>query len=201
MIAAILERDPPALSATVPATPALLDRVVRKCLAKDPDARWQSAADLRDELQWIAEGADQGLPAAVAPHRQVWRDRLLGAGAVAAIAAAATLAWRPWRATAPAAQPRHLELTIPRLAANESLALSPDGSQLAFITGGASGAPSVWVRSLATAAVRPIVGTERASRGAPPFWSPDGRRFAFLEWAFDERHRDVCLASLESPAP
>ena len=282
------ERDPPAPSAIEPTIPGALDRVVRKCLARDPDARWQSAADLRDELHWIAGGGERGTPPAVPQQPRVWRDRLLGAAAVAAIALAAGLIWRPWRAPAPAAPTRQLELTIPRIAAIESLALSPDGSTLAFIATGSTGTQSVWVRSLATAAVRPIVGTEGAVPGSPPFWSPDGdslafvagtklrrvgltsgqvqtiadvqgqilggdwsadgtiivgtyqlsktrgihrvsasggqlepvttlesdvllhatpkfladgRRFLFLEWSFDERRRDVCAASLESPVP
>ena len=56
LIAAILDREPPAMSTMQPMTPRLLDRVVRKCLAKNPDHRWQAAGDLRDELTWIAEG-------------------------------------------------------------------------------------------------------------------------------------------------
>ena len=286
--AAILERDPPAPSAIEPKVPGGLDRVVRKCLARDPDARWQSAADLRDELQWIAGGGDRGMPPAVPQQPRVWAHRLFGAAAAAAIALAVVLIWRPWRAPAPAPPTRQLELTIPRIAAIESLALSPDGSMLAFIAAGSTGSQSLWVRSLATAAVRPIVGTEGAVPGAPPFWSPDGdsiafvadrrlqrvslasgqiqtiadvegqilggdwgtdgtiilgtyrlskthgihrvpasggqlapvttlepevllhgtpkflkdgSRFLFLEWAFDERRRDVCAASLDSPAP
>ena len=99
------------------------------------------------------------MPTAVPQQRREWRDRLLGAAAVAAIALAAVLIWRPWRAPAPAAPTRQLDLTIPRIAALESLALSPDGSTLAFIATGSTGTQSVWVRSLATAAVRPIVGT------------------------------------------
>src|SRR5205814_9752851 len=59
VIAAILERQPPPLISLDPMTPAALDRVVKKCLSKDPDRRWQSAQDLKDELQWIAEGGSQ----------------------------------------------------------------------------------------------------------------------------------------------
>jgi eukaryotic-like serine/threonine-protein kinase len=54
IIAAILERDPPVVSALQPLAPSTLDRLVKKCLTKDPDDRWQTARDLRDELQWIA---------------------------------------------------------------------------------------------------------------------------------------------------
>ncbi len=56
LIVAIMERDPPAISELQPMTPPALDRVIKKCLSKDPDSRWQSASDLHDELKWIAEG-------------------------------------------------------------------------------------------------------------------------------------------------
>src|ERR1700686_1914621 len=59
LIAKILESEPPSMASLQPMTPPALDRVVRKCLAKDPDARWQSAHDLQDELKWVAEAASQ----------------------------------------------------------------------------------------------------------------------------------------------
>jgi len=65
LIAAILERDPPPMTERQPLTPPSLERVVRACLAKDPDERWQSAADVRRELAWLQEaGATSALPAA-----------------------------------------------------------------------------------------------------------------------------------------
>src|ERR1700726_2553500 len=64
LIAAILEREPPPMSSLQPMTPPALDRVVKKCLRKDRDDRWQSARDITDELKWIAEGGSRaGLPA------------------------------------------------------------------------------------------------------------------------------------------
>ncbi len=63
VISAILSSDPPPISVLQPLSPPALDRVVKKCLAKDPDERWQSAHDLTSELQWIAES---GLQTAVA---------------------------------------------------------------------------------------------------------------------------------------
>jgi serine/threonine protein kinase len=55
LIAKILETDPPPISSLQPMTPPALDRVVKKCLAKEPDDRWQTARDLTDGLRWIAE--------------------------------------------------------------------------------------------------------------------------------------------------
>ena len=54
LIAAILEREPEPISGDQPLTPPGLERLVRKCLAKDPDARWQSASDIADELRWLS---------------------------------------------------------------------------------------------------------------------------------------------------
>ena len=57
VIAAILEHQPASLTAVLPSVPAALDRVVTRCLAKDPDERWQSTADLASELRWIEEAS------------------------------------------------------------------------------------------------------------------------------------------------
>src|SRR6202795_970422 len=65
LIAAILDREPPAMSSLQPMTPPALDRVVKTCLAKEPDERWQAASDLCRELKWMAEGGSlvSSLPA------------------------------------------------------------------------------------------------------------------------------------------
>ena len=64
LIGAILKDDPPVLSTLQPMTPRSLDRVIRQCLVKDPDERWQSTGDLKRELQWVtasvAEPSDAG---------------------------------------------------------------------------------------------------------------------------------------------
>src|SRR5207249_936123 len=55
LITAIMSDDPPPMRDVRPMTPRALDRLVRKCLAKNPDRRWQSASDLADELTWVRE--------------------------------------------------------------------------------------------------------------------------------------------------
>src|SRR5580692_10081002 len=67
LIAKILETDPPPIASLQPMTPAALDRVVKRCLAKDPEERWQSARDLEVELKWIAEGSSQSKPRVATP--------------------------------------------------------------------------------------------------------------------------------------
>jgi eukaryotic-like serine/threonine-protein kinase len=107
LIAAILEREPPTLSTAasgattaqageVGPIPPLLDRIVTKCLAKDPGARWQTAADLRQALEWIAEGTPVSAPAQSA--RGWWRrERIawIAAAASVAVAVSSYFAFRP----------------------------------------------------------------------------------------------------------
>ena len=68
LITAIMSTDPAPISSLQPMSPAVLDRVVRTCLAKDPEDRWQSAADVKRELGWIAEGSAAGVAAPVGSH-------------------------------------------------------------------------------------------------------------------------------------
>jgi serine/threonine protein kinase len=87
---AILEKEPAPISTTKPLTPPALDYSIRKCLAKAPDDRWQSAADLKSELNWIVEsGSQAGAPVSVVTGRKR-RERV--AWIVAASSAVALVA-------------------------------------------------------------------------------------------------------------
>ncbi|MDL2717183.1 MAG: serine/threonine-protein kinase, partial [Acidobacteriota bacterium] len=88
LISAILKDEPASIAAVAPMTPPALERVVKTCLAKDPEDRFQTAHDIKLQLQWIAEGGSQvGLPAPVAQRRKS-RERLAwGLAAAAALAA------------------------------------------------------------------------------------------------------------------
>ena len=70
LTAAILTSEPPPITKSQPLTPPALERLVKRCLAKDPDERWQSARDLSSELKWIAE-AGGGAPATAAGARPI----------------------------------------------------------------------------------------------------------------------------------
>ena len=89
---AILVKDPDPISTLHPLTPPALERTIRVCLAKDPDARWQSAGDLCKELRWIADSGSQiGVPMAAAVRRAI-RPRIAWIlSAVFAVVAAAAL--------------------------------------------------------------------------------------------------------------
>ncbi len=81
LIAKILETEPPPISSLQPMTPPALDRVVKKCLAKEPEKRWQAASDVADELKWIAEGGSQlANPSAIPPRGQNRRASRVAGG-------------------------------------------------------------------------------------------------------------------------
>jgi len=180
LITAIMSRDPAPISSVQPMSPPALDRVVKTCLAKDPEDRWQSAADVKREIQWIGEGSAAGIaaPAAVVGRRRRREGLAWGLAAAGLVAAAiALVARRP----APAAAPLQLNLAPPpglRSVAREQLAVSPDGRRLLFIAEVGDGRGRLWVQSLDTSRVRRLEGTELARY---PFWSPDGRTIAFFQ--------------------
>jgi Tol biopolymer transport system component len=168
------------MSELQPASPPALERLVRQCLAKDPDERWQNAGDLKRELRWIAEG---GIGTAQAAHAEAARRPAawlpLAAGALLAVAGLAG-GW----ALRPAAGPQAVlrsSLLLPAGTSldpqNSSLALSPDGTRLAMVTTEQDAPSRIWVRPLNSLAAQPLAGTEGASY---PFWSPDGEQIGFF---------------------
>src|SRR5262249_16383572 len=73
VMSAILEKEPEPISQVQPLTPAALDHVIQRALAKDPDERWQSATDLKQELKWVVAAGSSAVAAAPAVPRP--RDR------------------------------------------------------------------------------------------------------------------------------
>ncbi len=140
LIAAVLKEAPRPMTELQPLTPPALDRVVTQCLAKDPDERWQTAHDVKRELEWIAEGGSAvGLPAPVAARRKS-RERL--AWVVAALAAAAAAAFGVGFMLRAPAEPRQVRLEIAALEQFtyvDSPRISPDGRTVAFRATDASG--------------------------------------------------------------
>jgi serine/threonine protein kinase/Tol biopolymer transport system component len=166
IVAAILERDAPSLAGIVPAR---LDRLMRRCLAKNPDDRWQSARDLKFELENIAEPE----PARAGPKpRPPWP----WIAACVLLTLAAAYSW--WRSSAPPRGPLQFELTAPSGAefSEYGAALSSNGRMFAF-TAIKEGKRQLWVRSLDASAARMLQGTEDALY---PFWSPDSRSLGFF---------------------
>jgi len=181
LIGAILKDEPPPVSTLRPLSPASLDRVVKKCLEKDPEARWHSAHDLHDELAWIA--ADGTTTAAVAAAvSRPWRERAgwIAALAVAVLSSALWVLGSGLRGTPVAsnAQEMRLQIVTPPGASLVGFAVSPDRRALVY-QATTEGRTQLWARSLDSDAARSLDGTEGASPAAP-FWAPDGRSIGFF---------------------
>ncbi len=178
LIGSIMHSDPPAISTIQPMTPPALDRVVKGCLAKDPDDRWNTAHDVKLQLNWIAEGGSQaGVPAPVAARRKN-RERLAWGVAGVAIAAAAALGLGFARRAPVKPSIMRFEIPTPEgVTVIDAPRLSPDGKTLAFNATDSSGKTRVWVRPLSGLTAQPLSGTEGATR---PFWSPDSRFLGFF---------------------
>lgn len=175
LIAAILEHEPPPLTALQPMTPAALDHVLKKCLAKDPDTRWQTARDLKDELEWIA---GQNAAAAVNVSRDRKQARLAWAAASVLAIVAMLVAIMLFREKPPQTRLVRFSIYPPEKATFANpLALSPDGTRLALIASASGAEPLLWVRRLDSLTAQPFPGTEGAD---DPFWSPDGQFIAFF---------------------
>ncbi|HEU5248511.1 MAG TPA: serine/threonine-protein kinase, partial [Thermoanaerobaculia bacterium] len=185
MISSILRGEPSPISQVAPASPPLLDRVVQTCLAKDPDDRWQSAADVKRELQWIAEEprgtSAPGVTAAV-PARPRNRERLgwlLLALVLAALASFGLLR----RGPAPA-PPRAVRFSVPippgstfsPAEVSRGASISPDGTRVA-IEAFARGRRRLFVRRLDSEQMAELEGSDDATSH---FWSPDSRFIAFF---------------------
>jgi Tol biopolymer transport system component len=165
--------------------PAALDHIVRKCLAKDPEERWQSAHDVASELKWISEQTSQSRTAPVAKEKRISRNAIawLFSGFVSLIAIASIIAaYHYFRIANTIAGPEVTQLSfqIPEkttLAAPGSLAISPDGRQVAFCVTSRDGLTTLWYRSLNSKEAHQLSGTSDASY---PFWSPDSRYIGFF---------------------
>jgi eukaryotic-like serine/threonine-protein kinase len=183
VMAKILESDPPPMSLLQPMTPPALDHVVKKCLVKEPEDRWQSAKDLADELKWIAdESAARNVPTAVPVVSSHISPRWMVVSAVACLVVAAIAAFAVWllRPTPPRPVTR-FAISLPagqRLAALEEpvVAVSQDGTHLAYVAT-QGGNPQLYLRTMDSLEAKPIPSTEGA---AAPFFSPDSQWVGFF---------------------
>lgn len=178
--AAILEKEPESIRALQPVTPPALERAIKKCLAKDPDGRWQSAGDLASELKWIAEAASE----VSAPPGKVGKKSGLLPWAVTSVALAAVVTLLLLHFVGSEAKP----LVRTQIASSNKLefnfvgdnggppVISPDGTHIVF-SARAQGKQQLFLRSMDSLNPEPIPGTEDAIF---PFWSPDSRSIAFF---------------------
>lgn len=180
--AAILFGRAPSLPEKIMVEPAgaALEHLIQKCLAKHLDDRWQSSRDLAAELQWVHETSG-GASAFAARQGVGRRPRSLARAwpyAAMALLAAAAVGSLFIRSAPPDRRPVHFLVSPPeasRLVG--SVAVSPDGAQLAFIATAPGGTTWLWIRGIDSLAAGKLPGTEGALH---PFWSPDNRFLGFF---------------------
>jgi len=183
--ASILEKEPEPIRRVQPLTPPSLERAISKCLAKDPEDRWQSAGDLASELKWIADSTASGTHAAPPVHKRGMRVSeslawmFLTMALIAVVVLSLVLGFYGGRKAVVRTQ----------IAPSEKLQfnfvgdnggppiLSPDGTRLVFSAHGA-GKGQLYLRSMNQLNPQPIAGTEEATF---PFWAPDSRSIGFFQ--------------------
>ena len=180
----ILEKDPEPLSVVRPMTPPAFEHVVKTCLQKNPEDRFQAARDIRLELDWVAEDRPSATPAALPAQARrsyssaAWVAAILGA-IVAGLAGGVFIArsgQHPRSLRTVISPPEGSGFRLTGDAAGPAI-LSPDGTYAAFAAIPANGKVLLWVRPMDKVDARSLPGTENA---VFPFWSADGRSLGFF---------------------
>src|SRR5262245_21650019 len=186
MMNAILKEEPPELGETNAKISPQLEKLVRRCLEKQPERRFQSASDLGFALEALSTPSGTWLEtqaaAPVAPERAGWSlvfglARLAWAVAAVLLIGMLGFAWAYFtRQPAPDARVMRFSILPPEKASFGHTAVSPDGNWLAF-TAATGTKVQLWVRALASSDAKPFEGAEGATH---PFWSPDSRFIGFF---------------------
>lgn len=185
-MAAIAKEEPPDLIEANPKVSPQLQRIVCRCLEKQPERRFQTASDLGFALEALLtdSGARQreeatapAVKPAISSPRWVNRETWWMMSTAVAVMLVAGLAWAYFtRSSALDAHPLKLSLSLPEKANAASFAVSPDGTWLAF-TLQKDSTKRLWTLALATGEPKPLAGSEGAQL---PFWSPDSRFIGFF---------------------
>ena len=173
---AVLKDDPPELADNVRLVSPAFDRIVRRCLEKNPEQRFQSARDLSFALSALSgtESSSVARVAAVASHPMPLKLWLAAALALLAVTAGT---WWLARRPAPTTR-RQFAIPVPQELNVSHMALSRDGSMLVFVSPEPStGLPMLYLQSIGSSSVTLLPGTQNANF---PFWSPDGAFIAFF---------------------
>ena len=175
---AILKADPPELSASNSNVPISLERIVRRCLEKDPSDRFQSASDLAFALESMS--TTSGTTVATFKQQKSIPIAWILCGIfflVALIFGTAFYGLKRKDVFEIPASAQRLSIILPENTVLNSSAISPDGHRLAYVTNEMMGPSKLWLRSMDSGDAEEIPGSEDATL---PFWSPDSRSVAFF---------------------
>jgi eukaryotic-like serine/threonine-protein kinase len=182
IISSILKDSPPAPAEANPAVPRDLDRIIRRCLAKDPARRYQSAVDLRNDLEELQQQVESGEAFAVPRpgdrRRLTWGAVLIAAGAIVVIAGYKVV-WHPRQAAGLRAA--HINPEFSKLTSRPGVewfpSLSPDGKWLIYAGAGTKGR-QIYLQSVSGQTPLDLSSDPTVDDDEPAF-SPDGERIAF----------------------
>jgi Tol biopolymer transport system component/predicted Ser/Thr protein kinase len=180
VLSSILKDTPRAITEVNHELPRDLGRIVRRCLMKDPEQRYQSAKDIRNDLEEVKQGLESGEIAAGAAAAPVHRRRpMLLAATVAAIAVAAVALWLWLRDRTPAGP---IEATFTQLTGQKEIeqfpSLSPDGRWIVY-AGNASGNFDIYLQSVSGQTPINLTKDTNGDDDLQPAFSPDGETIAF----------------------
>ena len=204
-IAAILKEEPVPLSGSALGIPRELERMIARCLRKDPAKRWQSIADLRTTLQEFKEDSDSGLTRSGAPgsgvppalpaksHKLAW-----SVAAVAVLAAAGVAVWAVRAKEAAPAEALHPVPLTSYPGTQTDPSFSPDGTQVAFSWDGEKEDNfDIYVKRVGPGP--PLRLTSNLAVDRIPAWSPDGSSIAFLRTLGSGKNAVVLVPPLGGP--
>jgi eukaryotic-like serine/threonine-protein kinase len=183
LIAAILSSEPTPISTIQPMSPPAFDRVVKTCLAKDPDDRWQTAHDVMLELKWIDEGISRSDISPAAQSIRKRQGRLAWAVALLSILGMISFAvayFQISKAKVPSMRfqiqpPENTQLNVS--SEGGPAVLAPDGHALCFSAINTSAESLLYVQTVGNLSAKPLPGTVG---GTYPFWSDDSKSIAFI---------------------
>jgi len=172
---AILEKEPAPITGIKPLTPPGLDHAIRRCLAKDPDERWQTARDLALELKWMSEGTSQVAgPAKGSQSNTPFRLVVWLASGALAVGLLTSVSWL----RRPAATTRKMYFSAPFGLTAKDMAIAPNGHTIAVAGMDETGHKNMlWLYEVGSKGAKNLPDTNGANF---PFWSPDGQFVGFF---------------------
>ena len=179
LIASILKEEPRSVSEISPQLPPILEQTISQCISKDPELRWQSVADLKRSLQWIADGKVGAHSHSLIPQNRSTRETIIMVGLICFILTTALLSYMFFTQAEEEKIVSRFTVEIEQGLSNINWPrISPDGKLIAFRAVDSTGTRRIWIRALNSLEAYPLFGTEKADRH---YWSPDSKFLTFFD--------------------